>query len=355
MVNFIKISSLIIILLFFPTSFYFNIIPINCDSENNLHIEMSIDIYPDKNFTKWYVEIYNLFLENNSEPLVIEDIDWGELNRNGNIFYVNILIKNFRNREKNEVVFEEWNIYELGILKEGNYSFIVYVNDKLYETKNFIVRKPEEKPALQCDLAPWFIWNGEEWILRVKLISNMVPKGIHWDPLIRENKHGFIINVRIDEWIGNISEHFYKYDEKNYSLGILEGGNYSVYAYINGEFDSLSIVSISWTFTTYVPTTYTTTETCIIPEIISSNGKYFMIERTVTETRVETQKLITTTIKIKTTTTAITTEALTTKTIETKIKEKFNIEQYIIPLSLFIIVIMITILLYYILFKRREI
>jgi hypothetical protein len=61
MVNFIKTSSLIMILLFFPISFYFNIIPINCDSENNLHIEMSIDIYPDKNFTKWYVEIYNLF------------------------------------------------------------------------------------------------------------------------------------------------------------------------------------------------------------------------------------------------------------------------------------------------------
>ena len=86
----------------------------------------------------------------------------------------------------------------------------------------------------------------------------MVPKGIHWDPLIRENKHEFIINVRIDEWTGNISEHFYKYDEKNYSLGILEEGSYSIYAYINGEFDSFSIFTISWTFTTYVPTIYTT-------------------------------------------------------------------------------------------------
>jgi hypothetical protein len=66
--------------------------------------------------------------------------------------------------------------------------------------------------------------------------------------------------------------------------------------------------------------------------------------------------LITSTIKIKekSATTAITIETLTTKTIEAY-KEKFEIEQYIIPLSLFIIVIMITILLYYFLFKRREI
>jgi len=61
--------------------------------------------------------------------------------------------------------------------------------------------------------------------------------------------------------------------------------------------------------------------------------------------------LITTTIKVKETTT--TTKPLTTKTIETS-KEKFEIENFI-PIFSFIIVIIITILLYYILFKRREI
>jgi hypothetical protein len=183
----------------------------------------------------------------------------------------------------------------------------------------------------------------------------MVPKGIHWDPLIRKEDK-FIINVRIDEWTGNISEYFYKYDEKNYSLGILEEGSYTVYAYINGEFDSLSIISISWTFTTYVPTTYTTTETYTEPIIIYSNGKYYQKMITTTKTTIETQKLITSTIKVKekSATTAITTETLTIKTIEAS-KEKFEIEQYIIPLSLFIIVIISTILLYYFLFKRREI
>jgi len=207
---------------------------------------------------------------------------------------------------------------------------------------------------LQCSVSLQLVWNEEEWILRVKLISNMVPKGIHWDPLIRKEDK-FIINVKVDEWTGNISEHFYKYDEKNYSLGILEEGSYSIYAYINGEFDSLSIFTISWTFTTYVPTTYTTTETCTEPIIIYSNGKYYQKIITTTETRIETQKLITSTIKVKekTTTKAITTEALTTKTIEAY-KEKFEIENFI-PIFSFIIVIMITILLYYILFKRREI
>jgi hypothetical protein len=352
MVNFIKISSLIIILLFFPISFYFNIIPINCDSENNLHVEMSIDIYPEGygNSTKWYAEIYNLFLENNSEPLVIEDIDWGELNRNGNIFYVNILIKKFRNREKNEVVWEKWNIYELGILEEGNYSFIVYVNDKLYETKEFRAYR-EIKLGLQYDFSPWLIWNGEEWIASFKICSNMIPKGIHWGPLIRY-KDEFLIDIDIDEWTGTPTEYLTVYEERNYSLGILEEGNYTFYVYVNNNFNNLSIFSISRTFITYVPTIYTTTETCTIPDIISSNGKYYEIERTVTETRIETQKLITTTIKVKEKTT--TTKPLITKTIETKIKEKFEIENFI-PLSLFIIVIMITILLYYILFKRREI
>jgi hypothetical protein len=273
----------------------------------------------------------------------MEDIDWGNVSRNGSILYVNIQIKKYREAEENEIAPFVAYQYELVNLEEGKYTFNVYVNGKLCETREFGITK--EVPMLQCSVSLQLIWNEEEWILRVKLISNMVPKGIHWDPLIRKSKDKFIINVIVDEWIGNISEHFYKYDEKNYSLGILEEGSYSIYAYINGEFDSLSIVSISWTFTTYVPTTYTTTETYTEPIIIYSNGKYYQEIITTTKTIIETQKLITTTIKIKTTTKAITTEAF---------KEKFEIENFV-PIFSFIIVIMITILLYYILFKRREI
>jgi hypothetical protein len=59
------------------------------------------------------------------------------------------------------------------------------------------------------------------------------------------------------------------------------------------------------------------------------------------------------TSKFETTTTAITTKPLTTKIIQTS-KEKFEIGNFI-PIFSLIIVIMITILLYYFLFKRREI
>jgi hypothetical protein len=349
MVNFIKISSLIIILLFFPISFYF--IPINCNSEDDFKVKMEIAIESDKDHL--YIIIFNFFLEKDNKTIIMEDIDWGNVSRNGSILYVNIQIKKYREAEENEIAPFVAYQYELVNLEEGKYTFNVYVNGKLCETREFGIIK--EVPMLQCSVSLQLIWNEEEWILRVKLISNMVPKGIHWDPLIRKEDK-FIINVKVDEWIGNISEHFYKYGEYNYSLGILEEGSYSIYTYINGEFDSLSIISISWTFTTYVPTTYTTTETYTEPIIIYSNGKYYQKIITTTKTRIETQKLITSTIKVKEkiTTTAITTETLTTKTIRTFTKEKFEIENFI-PIFSFIIVIMITILLYYILFKRREI
>ncbi|MFH7860318.1 MAG: hypothetical protein QXR03_04915 [Candidatus Aenigmatarchaeota archaeon] len=123
-----------IILLFFPISFYFNIIPINCNSENNLQVKINIEIYSEGygNSTKWYADIPNLFLRRNNESVVIEEIDWKEINRNGNIFYVDIQIKKFRNRIPYEIVLPKSNTYELGFLEDGDYTFIVYVNGKLY-------------------------------------------------------------------------------------------------------------------------------------------------------------------------------------------------------------------------------
>ncbi|MEM2744832.1 MAG: hypothetical protein QXX97_07060, partial [Nitrososphaerota archaeon] len=78
MIRYIKLPSLFIILLLFPIPFYFNIISINCNSEDNLKVGMEINIFPEGygNFTKWYIAINNLFLERNNEPLMIEDIDW---------------------------------------------------------------------------------------------------------------------------------------------------------------------------------------------------------------------------------------------------------------------------------------
>jgi len=62
MVNFIKISSLIIILLFFPISFYFNIIPINCDSEDDFKVEMRNCISNPEGYGRLYKFVYRLFI-----------------------------------------------------------------------------------------------------------------------------------------------------------------------------------------------------------------------------------------------------------------------------------------------------
>jgi len=352
MIKFIKFSSFMIILLFFPISFYFNIIQINCNEDNSSIKSIYVSIYPEEDYSKWYVFI-EIYLKENATPHI--DIDWGEVNRNGNIFYVNILMK-FISKTLEFPVINRVNVYDLGFLEKGNYTFILYINSKLYKTENFIVERTE--PMLYFSATPYIIWNGEEWIARVALDANMVPKGIHWGPLLK-TEDGFMINIIVEEWTGNISKYSYRYGEHNYSLGILPEGSYWFYVYVNGVIDTFVPFEVSRILTTFTEiwSTATTTYTFI--------GTYSLFNTTIVYTVIVTDtyregKDITTyiTIKVKeksTTTTAITTKPSTTKTIETFTKGKFNIEQYIIPLSLFTIVIMVTILLYYILFKRREI
>ena len=348
MVNFIKFSSLIIILLFFPISFYFNIISINCN-ENQELIKDSIksiyvSIYSEEDYSKWYAFI-EIYLKENAAPHI--EIDWGEVNRNGNIFYVNISMK-FINKTLDFALVNRPYFYDLGFLEKGNYTFIVYINNELYKTENFIIEKTE--PTLDCIIAPWIEWNGEEWVARVKLSANMIPRGIHWGDVIK-TEDGFMINIIVEEWIGNISKRFYKYGEHNYSLGILEEGNYWFYAYVNGEFGvhvPFEVSRILKTFTeiwSTVTTTYTIQRTYLLfntttiyKDIITEIYKAGYIETTYM------------TIKVKEKTT--TTKPLTT--IEMSTKEKFEIENFI-PIFSFIIVIIVNILLYYILFKRREI
>ncbi|MEM2986971.1 MAG: hypothetical protein QXV60_02625 [Nitrososphaerota archaeon] len=251
MIKYIKLPSLFIILLFFPISFYFNIIPINCNSENNLKVGMEINIFPEGygNSTKWYIAINNLFLERNNEPLVIEDIDWGKVNRNGNIFYINIQIKKYRDRIPYEIVLPQSNTYELGFLEKDNYTLIVYVNGKLYSTREFIGGKIEL--TFEARAFPLIIWNGEEWVARVELCSNRVPKGIHWGE-IEKTEDGFEINVIVEEWTGPISEDIYSYGEYNYSLGILPEGVYWFYAYVNGSFGVFVPFEVSRILTTFI-------------------------------------------------------------------------------------------------------
>jgi len=343
MIKFIKFSSFMIILLFFPISFYFNIIPINCNSENNSLIE-DIDVKVYQGDDHWNA-LVNIYFQKDATQY-INSIDWGEVYRNGSTFYVNISLI-FTNETKEFPFTESANIYYLENLEDGNYTFKVYINGKLYKTENFIVEKIE--PTLDFSATPWVKWNGEEWIARVRLSSNMVPKGIHWGDVIK-TEDGFMINIIVEEWTGNISKYSYVYGEHNYSLGILPEGSYWFHAYVNGKFGvhvPFDVSRILMTFTeiwSTVTTTYTFIETYSLFNIT------IVYTVTVTDTHRE-GKDITTYISIKV---KEKTETLTIKTIQKSAKEKFEIGQYIIPLSLFIIVIMATILLYYFLFKRGK-
>lgn len=171
------------------------------------------------------------------------------------------------------------------ILEDGDYTFIIYVNGKKCRSVNFYAIR-EIKLFPQCDVYPRLIWNGEEWIAEFGIYSNMIVKGIHWGSLI-ETEDGFSINIEIDEISGTPIEHSILYERRNYSLGILPEGIICISAYINGELDSYAIFDISRTITTYIPTTYTTTEV------------YTFDYTTKTITTVEKYKLITSTIKVK--------------------------------------------------------
>ncbi|MEM3420273.1 MAG: hypothetical protein QW806_08670 [Nitrososphaerota archaeon] len=382
MLKYIKSPSLFIILLFF-ISFYFNIILINCIENDSKILNVEIKIHPDVN-VGWYAEIIIHTIPN------VTSIHSSRLYREGNIFYLNVSIEFgekigniedspwYHYTENNSL--ELCRCYDLFLfeggkyyyLKEGEYSFILNVNNKTY-IKNFTINRENTPPIIET--FPYLFWNGEEWILKIEVCSNLIPKKIFClDPILIEDKKIFEILIGIEEWEDEIPERTV-IKEYNYSLGILPEGSYWFYIYVNGEFDTSVLYDISRTFTTYVPTTYTTTETYT----------FEYLNETITETKTLSSKLITTTIKVKESseigepkTVMIigkTTIILGTKTNqksqtlkettktnqtfkETKKeipKEEFKIEQYTIPIFLFIIVIMITFLLYYILFKRREI
>ncbi|MEM2526015.1 MAG: hypothetical protein QXI49_07495, partial [Candidatus Methanomethylicaceae archaeon] len=182
---FIKLPSFFIILLLsFPISFYFNIIPINCNSENDSKIlNAEIKIHPDVN-VGWYAEIIIYTIPN------VTSIHSSDLNRKGNIFYLNVSIE-FGEKTGN-IEYSPWyhyaennslelcRCYDLFLfeggkyyyLREGNYSFILNVNNKTY-IKNFTINRENTPPIIES--FPYLFWNGEEWILRIEVCSNLIP------------------------------------------------------------------------------------------------------------------------------------------------------------------------------------
>ena len=167
---FIKLLSSIIILLFF-ISFYFNIILINCNENDSKILDVNIEIYPDV-YSGWYAEILIRTIPN------VTNIYSSHLNRNGNIFYLNVTIEFGENVEDIRMnsawyCYIENNSLELckcydlyfiekgkySFLKEGNYSFILNINDKQY-IKNFTINRKEIPPIVKS--FPYFFMNFYE-------------------------------------------------------------------------------------------------------------------------------------------------------------------------------------------------
>ncbi|MEM3407402.1 MAG: hypothetical protein QXY18_02090 [Nitrososphaerota archaeon] len=280
MIKYIKLPSLFIILLLFPISFYFNIISINCNSEDNFPIEdIDIDIYPIDVYKENWRIIIRIFCWKE-----IINANWSEINRNGSILYANVIIK-FGDRIAKSIeevyskAFCTGYLYEITNLEEGNYTFILYINGKEYpdSIEHFTVKK-----EIEIYVVPLAIIYFEEgrWIAKVTLRSNMITKGIHWGDL-EKTKYGFKINITVEKWTGTPKEYCaYESEEHIYDLGILPEGEYDFDIYINGEYSIASptfevrpITDTIITFDVFTEATYTTsliTETIQTSEVTST-------------------------------------------------------------------------------------
>jgi len=382
-INFIKVSFLTIILLFFPISININ---------SNLNISSKVPeisqaiILPTLEEDGLYA-IATIFTQWN-----ITNIDWGNIKRNENVFLVNIKI-DFGERVYSGLEFKAIKLehkYKIGDIDIGEYSLELYINEYDYGMINFTINPPpipyeEFKELSEIErnyLKAENFWNGKEWIMEVSLFLNFAPQKIDWGEARYIGKDYIKIgdyektiyikeiNITLNgKWLKiKDIEVWYPY-EHNYTLGLLPKGQISINIMINNfqdislsynfdsEFYIRTIISRYTATLTYIITGNGRTETLELPyeefteETIVSTITIFATYEEETSEIIEstTSTFETTILEVSPETTVL--ETRTTKTIQT-FKE---IEQYNIPIFLFIIVIIVTLFLYYILFKRREI
>lgn len=380
MIKFIKISSLIIFLLFFSISFYFNIISISSNSNNESKI---FDVYIENIIPcggGWLANV-TIFSYYNVTP-----IDWGGLGEYENILYTNITMK-IGDKIEEPIILKQYYYFVKNLENGKNYTFIFNINGIEY-IKNFTYIK--EPIKLEIMAGPIVEWNGEEWIARVELYANSIPKDIDWGNVTLENDE-FYVNIIINEWIGEPVEYYIFREEHNYSLGILPEGGYDFWVEVNGidgvgvPFEVEKVITTIIKVWSTVTDIYTSTKEVTLYENISSTHKTVTltytgpIETAIYQTKwyyptylstiITTAEevvtdvygiahyetyLLTIKVKEKTKPSSISTKTIRTFTKEIS-KEKFDIEQYTIPISLFIFTIFVTIILYFILYKRKSI
>jgi hypothetical protein len=126
---FIKFPSLIIIFLFFSIPIYSNI---------NLKIYSGIkeiefaDIFIISKEDGFYAKAI-IFTRYN-----VKNIDWGNINRRENKFFVNIKI-NFGEKISNSDLEKFENDYKIGDIDIGEYSLALYINDYEYKISNLLL------------------------------------------------------------------------------------------------------------------------------------------------------------------------------------------------------------------------
>ncbi|MEM2209583.1 MAG: hypothetical protein QXM32_05050 [Nitrososphaerota archaeon] len=314
----------------------------------------------------------------------VTNIDWGNVNRNGNVFFVNIKI------DFGEIAFslfepgaiELIHEYKIGDIDIGEYSLELYINDYNYGIIDFTINPspiPYEELIKLAEIEGFYIedfkfigvdkgyyikgkdfWNGKEWIFEVSLFLNFAPQKIDWGEAryigkdyIKIGNYEITIYIREinitlnGKWLKLKEVPILYHYEHNYTLGLLPKGQQSIWVNINNyqdiglgyNFDSEDyIITITKTInatTTYIITKNgetiikTTTYKDIIEETIVSTITIFATyeEETFTE---ESETITTTSILEETpieTTSII--EEIETTMLETEKLETKTIQTFI--------------------------
>ncbi|MEM5831240.1 MAG: hypothetical protein QXO40_03495, partial [Candidatus Aenigmatarchaeota archaeon] len=191
MVKYIKIPSLIIILLFFPIQF--NMISLNSNTYSKVIEVSDANILPILKEDGLYASVA-IFTQWN-----VTNIDWGNFNRNGNVLFVNVKI-DFGERLYSIFEFIEIKLiheYKIGDIDIGEYSLELYINGHKFKVTNFTINpSPIPYEEFKESYEEWkndfmkieHYWNGKEWIVKASLLLNFAPQEIDWGEVRRVGK-----------------------------------------------------------------------------------------------------------------------------------------------------------------------
>lgn len=161
-------------------------------------------------------------------------IDWGEVERNGNNLSVDIKMERWTGIVCVAITTAE-NIYDLGTLAPGTYTFTVKSRGKTIESAQFDPAQVVERwepfiPAPEAVLIA-IRTNGGVTFAFPTIFCYDTPCRAEWGPVTR-NGNDFAIDVKMERWTGQPTRH--NKVEQTYSLGPTPPGSYSFSVYSRG-------------------------------------------------------------------------------------------------------------------------